>query len=172
MRIALLLLFIAVPLLEVALLMKTGQAIGFWPTVGIVIGTAILGSTLLRRQGFQVLTRVSDELAAGRPPIASLADGAMLLVAGAFLLAPGLITDTIGLLLLVPQVRNVVRQFIVRRILESPAVFVDVFGEETSVRRGPEEPPQRPGRQGPREDGPIIEGEFERLDEKTRDPRR
>ncbi len=185
MRLALILVFIAVPLLELAILIKVGSAIGFWPTFAIVVGTALIGTTLLRQQGFRVLQQLSDELAAGRPPLAPLADGAMLLVAGAFLLTPGLITDTLGFLLLIPPVRALVRAALARKLAQSPGIFVDIVTGSSGRAagqddRGPDERgPQRrspfdsgpPGRGGP-SDGPVIEGEFERLDEKSRPPRR
>lgn len=180
MRLALILVFIAVPLLELAILIKVGSAIGFWPTFAIVVGTALIGTTLLRQQGFRVLQQLSDELAAGRPPLASLADGAMLLLAGAFLLTPGLITDTLGFLLLIPLVRTLVRTALARKLSQSPGIFVDIATGGRGRAAGPEDhEPQRSdpfgrgpsGRHEPGE-GPIIDGEFERLDEKSRPPRR
>lgn len=172
MRVALLLIFIAFPLLEIALLVRAGEVIGFWPTMGIVIATAVLGSTMLRRQGLQVLGKIMDELAAGRPPLEPLADAGMVIVSGAFLLTPGLITDTIGLLLLIPGVRTIIRRFLVQRILNSPNVVVDVVSTSTKSFEEDDSPfPYRQRRQAPGE-GPVIEGEFERVNEKKRDPRR
>jgi len=106
MPIALLLVFIAVPLLEIALLIKAGDSFGFWPTLSIVIFTAILGTVMLRWQGMSVMTRAQQTLREGRMPVESVADGVFLLLAGAFLLTPGLLTDGIGFAFLVPQVRR------------------------------------------------------------------
>jgi UPF0716 protein FxsA len=113
-----------------------------------------------------------DELAAGRPPLEPLADAGMVIVSGAFLLTPGLVTDTIGLLLLIPGVRTIIRRFLVQRILNSPNVVVDVVSTSTKSFEEDDSPfPHRQRRQPPGE-GPVIEGEFERVNEKKRDPRR
>lgn len=169
MRVALLLIFIAFPLLEIALLIRAGETIGFWPTMGIVIATAILGATMLRRQGFQVLGRITDELAAGRPPLEPLADAGMLIVAGAFLLTPGLITDTIGLLLLVPGVRAIIRRFLVERAVKSQNVYMDVRTTRSSSFEEDDTPATSPHRHEVPGQGPVIEGEFERVDDKSGD---
>lgn len=105
-RIVLLLVFIAVPLLEIALLIKAGSSFGFWPTIAIVIFTAFLGTFMLRWQGLSVMARANEALRAGRMPVESVADGVFLLLAGAFLLTPGLLTDGVGFAFLVPQVRR------------------------------------------------------------------
>jgi UPF0716 protein FxsA len=171
MRIALLLVLIAFPLLELVILIRTGQAIGVWPTVAIVLGTAFLGATMLRWQGFQVLNKLSADLEAGRPPLEPIADGAMLLVAGALLISPGLLTDACGILLLIPPVRAAIRHFVGHRILNSPHVFTEVVTRRRTTTRddgGFSRP--RPGARD--EPGPIIEGDYERLDETGRDPDR
>ncbi len=171
MRIALLLVLIAFPLLELVILIRTGQAIGLWPTVGIVLGTAFLGATVLRWQGFQVLNKLSADLEAGRPPIEPIADGAMLLVAGALLISPGLLTDAAGLLLLVPPVRAAIRHLVGQRILNSTHVFTEVVTRHRTTARDSDA--VRRTRTSSRNDqGPIIEGEYERLDESGRDPER
>lgn len=173
MRVALLLAFIAFPLLEIALLIRTGQVIGLWPTIAVVVGTAFLGATLLRQQGFKVLGRLTDELAAGRTPLEPLADGAMLLVAGACLVAPGLITDVLGLLLLIPPVRTAIRRFVVARALQLPHVFIDIQTSRRTSTRSDDQPFPGPAPRPDLGEGPVIEGEFERIDETTtRDPRR
>lgn len=163
MRLILLLVFAAVPLLELAILIKVGGLIGFWPTLLIVILTAVLGTTVLRLQGLGVLRRASDAMAAGKPPIEPVVDGVFLLLAGAFLLAPGLITDALGLVLLIPPVRRVIARWGFDRLMNTGNVYVDIFGTSE-----PEKRPNRPPTGGDR----VIEGEFERLDEKTVDPRR
>ncbi len=168
MPIVLFLLFVAVPLLEIALLIKFGQSFGFWPTIGLVIVTALLGSVLLRQQGFAVWRRVQEDLQSGRPPVEPVADGMLLLVAGAFLVAPGLITDTTGILLLIPPVRAVVRRFIARRLAVSGAIFTSV---RQPGRPAAEPGAPRPSRSKPSSSGTVIDGEFERLDEQTKDPR-
>jgi UPF0716 protein FxsA len=101
----LLLAFIAVPIIEIALFIRVGGLIGLWPTLAVVILTAVVGSALLRRQGLSTLERIQTELRTGRDPSAALANGALLLVAGLLLLTPGFFTDAVGLALMVPGVR-------------------------------------------------------------------
>lgn len=106
MPFVLFILFAAVPFVELALLISLGQQIGFWPTIALVIATAILGAVVLNRQGLQTMQRISAALASGEPPIQPVVDGFFLVIAGAFLLTPGVLTDAIGLALLVPAVRR------------------------------------------------------------------
>lgn len=101
----LLVLFIGLPLLELAILVKLGEVIGFWPTIGVVIVTGILGASLARAQGFMVYTRIQSELAAGRIPAGELVDGLLILIGGIVLLTPGLLTDLFGFALLIPWMR-------------------------------------------------------------------
>ncbi len=101
-------LFLAVPLIEIALFIQVGGLIGLWPTLAIVILTAVLGTSLVRSQGAHAmlqLRRSFDEL---RDPSEPLANGAMILFSGALLLTPGFFTDACGLLLLIPSVRTAI----------------------------------------------------------------
>ena len=102
----LLILFIAVPLVELALLIKLGNAIGLWPTIFMVIATGALGAALARSQGTRVVSAIRAEVAEGRPPTESLLNGLLVLVGGVVLLTPGLLTDLLGFSLLVPFTRN------------------------------------------------------------------
>lgn len=115
MFLRLLLLFTVVPLVELFLLVKLGTVIGIGPTVLIVITTGVLGAWLARWQGLGVLRRVSQDLNAGRLPADALIDGLLILIAGAVLLTPGLITDALGFGLLVPKSRTIVRRMIQAR---------------------------------------------------------
>lgn len=99
-------LFLAVPMAEIAVFVLVGQQIGVAATLALVVVTAILGSILLRLQGFALLAKIRDEIAADRIPGAELGHGVMLIVAGLLLLTPGFVTDTIGFLLFVPAVRD------------------------------------------------------------------
>jgi UPF0716 protein FxsA len=136
MFLRLLLLFTVVPLVELFLLVKLGTVIGIGPTVLIVICTGVLGAWLARWQGLGVLRRVSDDLAQGRLPADALIDGLLILIAGAVLLTPGLITDALGFLLLVPQGRALVRRTVAARlgqrtVVEDPNVIdADWYREE------------------------------------------
>ena len=116
MFLRLLLLFTLVPLIELFLLVKLGTVIGIGATVLIVITTGVLGAWLARWQGLGVLRRLTEDLNQGRLPAEALIDGLLILIAGAVLLTPGLITDALGFLLLVPQGRAVVRKMIAARL--------------------------------------------------------
>jgi len=100
------LLFVLVPLIELALLIQMGRWVGVLPTVALVIFTGILGAALARLQGLATLARFQQALAAGRLPHREMVEGLLILVAGAVLLTPGLLTDATGFLLLVPPVRR------------------------------------------------------------------
>ena len=110
MFVRLLLLFTLVPLLELFLLIKVGELIGVWATVVLVITTGALGAFLTRIEGMRVLGQVRNDLQAGRVPTERLLDGFLILLAGAVLLTPGLITDALGFFLLVPPGRRVIRE--------------------------------------------------------------
>lgn len=100
------LLLVTVPIIEIALFLEVGGWLGTWPTIGIVVLTALLGSMLLRQQGLKALGNIQGRLLAGNDPGQMLADGAMILVAGVLLLTPGFFTDAVGFLLLIPGVRT------------------------------------------------------------------
>ncbi len=107
--------FVVVPVVEIAILIAFGNAFGFWPAFALVVGTALLGSWLVSMQGRATIDQVRSQINAGTIPGAALAHGAMILVAGAFLLTPGLLTDAAGFLLLVPAVREAIRKWLVNR---------------------------------------------------------
>ncbi len=109
-------LILAYPLLEIAVLIMVGSSIGVFPTIGVIIGTGILGAMLLRFQGLALLTRMRTEINAGRTPEKEMADGAMIALGGVFLMIPGFISDFLGVLLFIPQVRRLLRQYLGRNI--------------------------------------------------------
>ena len=111
------LLFILVPLLELVLLIQLGRVFGLWPTLGLVVVTGVLGAALARAEGLRTLRRFREEVAAGRVPGGPLLDGLAVLVGGAFLLTPGLLTDLTGFALLLPPTRRLIQSRI-RRSLE------------------------------------------------------
>ena len=140
----LLLLFIGVPLVEIAVFIQVGDVIGLWPTLAIVVLTAIAGSLLLRLQGASVLMRAQQALSRGEMPLAEVFDGACLLVAGALLLTPGFVTDTLGALLFVPAVRTALRRFLARffrPITVRRAPDGTIEGEYTVVEPDPDDLP-------------------------------
>lgn len=97
--------FLAVPLIEIALFIQVGGLIGLWPTLLIVVLTAIAGTVLVRTQGLQAIQGLRTSLSELDDPTVHLAHGAMILISGALLLTPGFFTDTVGFLLLIPKVR-------------------------------------------------------------------
>jgi UPF0716 protein FxsA len=106
----LVILFIVVPIAELYVIIKVGELIGLWPTLALLLADAILGSLLLRHQGRGAWRRFNEALAARRFPGKEVADGAMIVIGGTLLLAPGFITDIAGLILLVPPTRALVRR--------------------------------------------------------------
>jgi len=109
------LLLIVIPIAELMLLLEVGGRIGLLPTLAIVVGTAFIGINVLRRQGFSTLTRAQRRLEAGESPAQELIEGILLAVSGVLLLAPGLITDTLGFILLFPWLRPALARYLVKR---------------------------------------------------------
>jgi UPF0716 protein FxsA len=103
------LLFAIVPVIEVWLIIKVGRVIGPLPTVAILLAISLAGAWLARSQGFRVIAAIRDELAAGRLPAAHILDGAFVLAGGILLLTPGFFTDLVGLVLLFPPSRRVLK---------------------------------------------------------------
>lgn len=130
MLIRLVLLFTVVPLVELTILVQLGRWMGLGATVALVLATGIAGAWLARWQGVAVLRRIQGDLAEGRMPAGALLDGALILAAGAVLLTPGLLTDLVGLALLVPPLRALVRRRIGdalrRRMQTGAAQVIDV----------------------------------------------
>ena len=118
MLLGLFLLFTLVPLVELYLLIRLGTYIGAVDTIAIVIGTGLAGGLLAKSQGLAVLDRIRSEINQGRPPAESLFDGLLILIAGAMLITPGLLTDGLGLLLLIPWSRQVLKSWLKRKIQE------------------------------------------------------
>ena len=115
MPLLLVILFIVVPIAELALLIQVGQAIGVWWTVLILIADALLGSYLLRTQGRLAWRRFNEALATGRLPHREVVDGVLVIFGGVLLLCPGFITDIFGVLFLFPPTRVVLRRLLVRK---------------------------------------------------------
>jgi UPF0716 protein FxsA len=137
-----LILFVGAPLVELYVLIQVGSEIGALPTIALSIFTAVLGSFLVRQQGFSVLFRAQQMMAKGETPAFEMLEGAMLLLVGLALLLPGFITDAVGFLLLVPPLRR--------------AVILWILRSRGIVRPG--EPPP------PSQSGGYIEGEYRRED--------
>lgn len=137
------LLFVLVPLIELALLIQMGRWVGVLPTVALVIFTGVLGAALARLQGLATLARFQRALAEGRVPHREMVEGILVLVAGAVLLTPGLLTDITGFLLLAPPVRKAAAARVLRWLQGRARVVV--------AGRQPGQPGERAGRARPGE---------------------
>lgn len=144
--------FLAVPLIEIALFIQVGGLIGLWPTLGIVVLTAILGTWLVRTQGALAIGQLRSSFSKLDDPTEPLAHGAMILIAGALLLTPGFFTDAVGFSLLAPPIRKSLFEFLRKRI------------KVQRFEMGPDGP--GPGRRDPRASGreDVIEGQYEEVD--------
>lgn len=156
----LLLAFIVVPLLEIYVIIQVGSVIGGWETIGLLILVSLLGAFLVRREGFSILARIQGSLAAGELPTNPLVDGLLVLLAGALMLTPGFITDAVGLVLLIPPTRAIVRTLVKGRFAgrirvagatgrgaSTGAGFTDVVW--TDVTDDDDDPPSPPIELGP-----------------------
>lgn len=149
----LLILFILVPLIEIGLFIQVGGAIGLGWTLAIVLGTAILGSWLVRQQGAMALDQLRHSFNALNDPTEPLAHGAMILFSGALLLTPGFFTDAVGFALLLPPVRR----WVFRKLSARVTVQSFTMGQRTEAR-------YRAGPTGPSD---VIDGDFEEIDTKN-----
>ena len=130
---ALVVIFILVPLLELYVILQVGDAIGVVPTLAILVADSLLGSFLLKSQGRQVWRRFNEATAAGRVPHSEIIDGVLVIFGGAFLITPGFLTDIVGLLFLLPPSRAAFRR-LVRRAIERGTLWGRVGS--VAVREG------------------------------------
>ena len=108
-------LFLLIPIVEIFFLIKVGEIIGAWPTIFLVVLTAVIGAGLLRQQGLSILTRFQKNMGEGKLPAQEMIEGIVLAVGGALLMTPGFVTDTIGFLCLFPFSRQLIAQQIIKR---------------------------------------------------------
>jgi UPF0716 protein FxsA len=109
-------LFVVVPILELWVLIEVGQVIGTWNTIGLLLIVSFVGAWLVKREGLGVVRRFRAQLDEGRIPGKELADGVLIILAGALMLTPGFLTDVVGLLLLLPFTRAGIRRTALRRL--------------------------------------------------------
>lgn len=147
MRLTLLFAFLALPLLEIALLIKAGHKLGVWGVLLLIVATAVLGIVAIRQHGFTMARRMAEAIERGQPPGGAVLEGALVVMAGTLLVAPGLITDALGLFLLIPPLRRLVARW------ATNLLFCDLAANVGTSALGGE--------------GTVIDGEFERLDEST-----
>ncbi len=168
MALVLLAVFIGLPLLEIAVFIEVGSALGVWPTIAATVATAIAGSLLLRAQGLATLLRARAQMDQGQVPAREMFEGICLVLAGALLLVPGFVTDALGLLLFVPPFRELLRRFIGQRLAARGGqgrtrIFVD--GQEVNPNSWERGGPPRPD--GDRR-STVIDGDFEEVDDLDR----
>ncbi len=131
------LLFLVAPLVELAVIVQVADAVGVLNTIGLLIAVSILGGWLARREGLVTLRRIQLALGRGEIPSREVANGALILMAGALMIAPGFISDIVALLLLFPPTRAVFRRVLVRALAERGRARVTVVGTRGPGRRGP-----------------------------------
>ncbi|MEE8443818.1 MAG: FxsA family protein [Alphaproteobacteria bacterium] len=157
MAIFLLAAFIIVPIVEIGLFIEIGARVGLWNTIALVVLTAVIGTWLLRAQGLETLRRAQESAMRNVFPVAELFDGLCLLVAGALLLTPGFLTDTLGFLLMAPPLRRLARDRLWRLISRGGGGRVWVNGEARA----------RPADDA---DSGAIEGDYRIVDPDEPDP--
>jgi UPF0716 protein FxsA len=136
----LLLIVLIVPFAEIYLLLGVGSIIGAFPTIILVVFTAVLGTWLLRQQGFATFRRFQEGLARGEIPAYEMIEGPLILVGGALLLTPGFITDILGFACLIPSLRKKIAQ----HIIENHIIQASGFGQTQAAKDN------------------VLEGEFHR----------
>lgn len=148
--------FLLVPLIEIALFIQVGGAIGLWPTLFIVVLTAVIGTYLVRSQGIAALGNVQRSFNQLDDPSEPLAHGAMILFSGALLLTPGFFTDAVGFALLTPAFRNVVIAQVRKRVkIHSVNVNGTGFTAHTA-------------RRSPYDSDDVIDGDYQEVTPKQR----
>ena len=159
MLLPLVLLFVLVPIAELAIIIQVGQAIGVWWTIAILVADSILGSVLMRSQGRATWRRFNEAMRTGKVPAKEVIDGGLVIFGGACLLTPGFMTDLFGLLLLLPPTRAVLRRLLVRRFAvrmvshaassafpgrRAPAFDVDGTARDATTTTTTDQKPLRP----------------------------
>lgn len=134
--------FVIVPVVEIYVIIQVGQVIGAWWTVLLLVVDSIFGAWLIKHEGGRAWRGLREALDEGRMPATELADGALILVGGTLMLAPGFVTDAFGILLILPFTRPLFRR-VLAAVVASRITVLDV---------------KRPGPQGPGE-GPVVRGE-------------
>jgi len=144
----LLTLFIVIPLVEIYVIIQVGQAIGPWWTILLLILDSIFGTWLIRHEGARAWQALRLALDSGRMPARELADGALILIGGTLMLAPGFVTDAFGVLMILPVTRPLFRK-----------LLTGVVANRLVVLGGPGMDPGTARRPGPDPEGPVIRGE-------------
>jgi UPF0716 protein FxsA len=160
-KIAAILALAALPLIEIGLLIRLAQTIGLWWVAAIIIGTAFLGTYVIRRVGMSVFERTLSRVSADKEVFPPLFDGFLQVLAGLFLIFPGVISDGFGLLLLIPQVRRLLIHTGLLKLITLFQYQADVSREGVRSDEGAAHNDN---------DSMVIEGEYERVSEKPLHP--
>jgi len=161
-------LFVLIPIIEIAVLMHVGALIGAWPTIAIVVVTAWLGAKNVRQQGLATLTSVQNKMAQGQMPSDEIVHGLMLLVAGVLLVTPGFVTDAFGLSLLIPAVRQSIVATVQKQMLASQNVHTSFHFDSQQTQYNHQEKEIKDPFESKLSDrksshvGETLDGEFER----------
>ncbi|MDX1318627.1 MAG: FxsA family protein [Oceanospirillum sp.] len=157
-----LLLFIAVPLIEMVVLIKVGQQIGALSTIALVILTAVIGIALLKQQGIAMLNRANWKMNQGQIPAREMAEGIVLAVGGALLLTPGFVTDAFGFICILPGSRHFLLNLVLKNISINPIHHSNGSQQWQEPQQGHRESVHRHTQQQSQKDsGDVIEGEYE-----------
>ncbi len=111
----LVILFLALPIVEIYIIVQVGSIVGGWNTIGLMILISVIGAWMVRREGLSIIAKVQRQLVEGSLPTKQLVDGLLVAFAGALMLTPGFLTDAIGLLLLLPPTRVIARTALIAR---------------------------------------------------------
>ena len=158
MKIALML-FIVTPIVEMWVLIQVGGMIGAWPTIGLVLLTAMIGLALLRQQSFATFMRAQQKMQTGELPAKEMGEGLFLAVGGALLLTPGFMTDAVGFACLIPGIR----QALIGQILKR-ARFVQFSSNQWQPGSGPFNRPPNRDHQPHNRENDTLEGDYRRED--------
>lgn len=169
MFLILFLIFVLIPVVELSVLIRVGEILGTWTTIGLVLFTAVLGVSLVRSQGLSTLMQVQQKLARGEAPGQEIVEGMMLAMAGVLLVIPGFVTDFIGLLLLTPLTRRPIAALVFKRMQLRVVSGLQggmhggfgagPFGPHSGSQSNPfGQPPFEQGKHG---EGNVYEGDFE-----------
>ena len=141
--------FIAIPIIEVILFITVGKYIGLWNTILIIIVTGIIGAILVKSQGVAIFNKALEEIKSNKMPLFSIFEGIAILIAGAFLLTPGFLTDTLGCVLLIPKTRNIIIKYITSYLEKKT-----IYKKKSKYDKNEED-----------KENKIFEGDFEEIDD-------
>ena len=144
--------FIGIPIIEVILFITIGKYIGLWNTILIIIITGIIGAILVKSQGISTLKKGLEEIKSNKIPMLPMIEGVAIVIAGAFLLTPGFLTDTLGAILLIPPLRLKIVEFVIEYLKKSFTLKSNFTGYTENENK----------------DKKVYEGKYEEIKEKDK----